>query len=292
MKKLVSLFLSIAVALSLTIPSFASDMEKSNNGIEAIADTSPRESSQVVHYNAETGETYIEDGELLTFNDIVIPVTQISSDSVSEQSEDSYVVRGGIKKASGGKFTWFFNVDCPSSLILKPHIKLTVQLKGSFSSITSAYSNVGSSVYHEYKSNIDYGTDYTWTVPAKTGYYYMSYTLQDYDNNKTYRDVTTILLSNRTGHVWDFSFSDYASGKTLPMPRADYPKGATTTRPSNLADTYYKTYTANTGITLNRSLYDVHHIRPLAYGGSNAYGNLIHLPKATHTKVTGWWAGY
>lgn len=54
----------------------------------------------------------------------------------------------------------------------------------------------------------------------------------------------------------------------------------------------YKTYTANTGITLNRSLYDVHHIRPLAYGGSNAYGNLIHLPKATHTKVTGWWAGY
>ena len=128
MKKLVSLFLSIAVALSLTIPSFASDMEKSNNGIEAIADTSPRESSQVVHYNAETGETYIEDGELLTFNDIVIPITQISSDSVSEQSEDSYVVRGGIKKASGGKFTWFFNVDCPSSLILKPHIKRNRQI--------------------------------------------------------------------------------------------------------------------------------------------------------------------
>lgn len=69
-------------------------------------------------------------------------------------------------------------------------------------------------------------------------------------------------------------------------------KGATTTRPSNLADTYYNTYTANTGVTLNRSLYDVHHIRPLAYGGSNAYSNLIHLPKATHTQVTSWWAGY
>ena len=82
------------------------------------------------------------------------------------------------------------------------------------------------------------------------------------------------------------------SGKSLPMPPANYAKGATTTRPSNLADTYYNTYTANTGVTLNRSLYDVHHIRPLAYGGSNAYSNLIHLPKATHTQVTSWWAGY
>ena len=74
------------------------------------------------------------------------------------------------------------------------------------------------------------------------------------------------------------------------MPPANYAKGATTTRPSNLADTYYNTYTANTGVTLNRSLYDVHHIRPLAYGGSNAYSNLIHLPKATHTgnKLVGW----
>ena len=40
------------------------------------------------------------------------------------------------------------------------------------------------------------------------------------------------------------------------------------------------------------SLYDVHHIKPLAYGGSNDYSNLIHLPKATHTSVTSWWAGY
>ena len=37
------------------------------------------------------------------------------------------------------------------------------------------------------------------------------------------------------------------------MPPANYAKGATTTRPSNLADTYYNTYTANTGVTLNRS---------------------------------------
>lgn len=153
-------------------------------------------------------------------------------------------------------------------------------------------SYVGGSVYHTYTSNSEYGVDYTWTVPAKTGYYYVAYTITDYDNATSGSGVTTTALSNRTGHAWNFNFSDSVSGKSLPMPPANYAKGATTTRPSNLADTYYNTYTANTGVTLNRSLYDVHHIRPLAYGGSNAYSNLIHLPKATHTQVTSWWAGY
>lgn len=146
--------------------------------------------------------------------------------------------------------------------------------------------------YDTYTSNSEYGVDYTWTVPAKTGYYYVAYTITDYDNATSGSGVTTTALSNRTGHAWNFNFSDSVSGKSLPMPPANYAKGATTTRPSNLADTYYNTYTANTGVTLNRSLYDVHHIRPLAYGGSNAYSNLIHLPKATHTQVTSWWAGY
>ena len=70
------------------------------------------------------------------------------------------------------------------------------------------------------------------------------------------------------------------------------PKGSADTPSERGIEIYYNTYTANTGVTLNRSLYDVHHIRPLAYGGSNAYSNLIHLPKATHTQVTSWWAGY
>lgn len=175
---------------------------------------------------------------------------------------------------------------------MKPNIKLTAQLKGSFTTLSGSYSNVGGSVYHTYTSNSEYGVDYTWKVPAKTGYYYVAYTITDYDNATSGSGVTTTALSNRTGHAWNFNFSDSVSGKSLPMPPANYAKGATTTRPSNLADTYYNTYTANTGVTLNRSLYVVHHIRPLAYGGSNAYSNLIHLPKATHTQVTSWWAGY
>ena len=290
LKKIVSLVLVTMMAIGMSITAIAA--EPYQNELEAVMDTSPADSGQVTHYDTTTGEMLVEDGELLTFDEVAIPVPKGSADTPSERGIEIYLVRAGIKKTSGGEFTWYFNVDCPTSPFVKPNIKLTAQLKGSFTTLSGSYSDVAGSVYHTYTSNSEYGVDYTWTVPAKTGYYYVAYTITDYDNATSGSGVTTTALSNRTGHAWNFNFSDSVSGKSLPMPPANYAKGATTTRPSNLADTYYNTYTANTGVTLNRSLYDVHHIRPLAYGGSNAYSNLIHLPKATHTQVTSWWAGY
>lgn len=38
--------------------------------------------------------------------------------------------------------------------------------------------------------------------------------------------------------------------------------------------------------------YEVHHILPRRYGGTNAYGNLIALTKSDHTRVTNWWNYY
>lgn len=143
---------------------------------------------------------------------------------------------------------------------------------------------------HTFDTNADYGEDYTWTTTAKTGYYYLRYTLTDHEVGQTQYRSTDTELWNRTGHLWDFSFS--AVGKTLPMPRADWVKGTINKRPSNLADTYYATYQDETGIILIRALYDVHHIQPLSYGGSNDYSNLIHLPKDLHSQVTGWFNGY
>lgn len=40
------------------------------------------------------------------------------------------------------------------------------------------------------------------------------------------------------------------------------------------------------------SLYDLHHIRPVAFGGTNDLSNLIPLPKAVHSTITGWFNGY
>ena len=38
--------------------------------------------------------------------------------------------------------------------------------------------------------------------------------------------------------------------------------------------------------------YDVHHIIPREYGGTNDYSNLIPLAVSDHRTVTSWWVNY
>lgn len=286
MKKFILLLLSLTMFFSLSVPVFAASEP-------AKEDNTTSFSGETFYYNAETGEMVAENGEPFEFEEIQFELP-MSSDSTNTSVPiadpiEIYNIRGGLQKTSGGKFTWWFNVDCPTSPIKKPNIKLTAQVKGNFTN-GSSFSNVGSSAYHVYTTNAEYGVNYTWTTTAKTGYYYLSYTLNDFSSGKTKYKSTDPRLFNRTGYVWNFTFN--AIGKTLTKPRADWKKGAIHSRPSNLANTYYNTYKSKTGKTLDRSLYDVHHIQPLAYGGNNNYSNLIHLPKSLHTKVTNWFKGY
>ena len=132
---------------------------------------------------------------------------------------------------------------------------------------------------------------------ARTGYYKVKVTSQikpDWSNS--YNPARTVNvyygLLNRTGKLWTASYTDKKSGKTLGKPRADYVKNTIHKRPSNLNTKYYNEYKSKYGVTLNSSLYDVHHIKPLSYGGDNSFSNLIHLPKSTHKTVTSWFAGY
>ena len=294
MKKNLSIILTFIIVLSMSTIAFSSETEINNVSIPAIEDRLTSFTGEIFFYNAETGEILTESGEPFEFETVQfeMPISnEGSEENITPASSffEFYIVRGGLKKSSGGVFTWWFNVDCPTSPFKKPNIKLTAQLKGNFTNGVG-FSNVGSAAYHIYKTNSDYSIDYTWTTTAKTGYYYFHYTLTDYNLAQTKTRTTSSQLWNRTGHVWNFSFRP--TGKSLPKPPVNYKKGATSTRPSNLANTYYTMYKNNTGITLDRSLYDVHHIRPLAYGGNNNYSNLIHLPKALHKSVTGWWAGY
>lgn len=280
-----------------SMTAFAAETNINNESMPAIEDKSVDIAGETFFFDSESGEILTENGEPFAFEDVKfeIPVANEHIDEKVAPALDLfeiYFVRGGLKKTSNGKFTWWFNVDCPTSPLVKPHIKLTAQLRGNFTTGT-AFSNVGIPVYHEYFTNAEYGVDYTWTSKAKTGYYRFNYTLTDYDaNGQTQYRTTDSQLWNRTGHVWNFYFNDSPSGKSLPKPPANYSKGADYTRPSNLASTYYTNYKNRTGITLDRSLYDVHHIQPLAYGDNNSYNNLIHLPKSLHKNVTGWWSGY
>lgn len=188
---------------------------------------------------------------------------------------------------------WSFNVDIPTSLVNKPSLKLKAQI---------LRSNTENGTYSSYGSQKDFGNvntikNYKHSVPAKTGYYKVKLTSQLKPNGSTSynpaRTKTTYYgLLNRTGKLWTVSYTDKISGKKLGKPRADYVKNAIYERPGNLNTKYYKEYKSKYGVTLNSSLYDVHHIKPLAYGGSNSFSNLIHLPKSTHSTVTNWFKGY
>ncbi len=297
MKKILCFILSMIMFSTAFMTAFAAETDINNESMPAIEDKSMSYDGETFFFDAGSGEILTENGEPFAFEDVKFEIP-VSDERIEDEIAPAfdlfeiYIVRGGLKKTSGGKYTWWFNVDCPTSPFVKPHIKLTAQLRGNFTTGTT-FSNVGNSVYHEYYTNTEYGVDYTWTSNAKTGYYRFSYTLTDYDaNGQTQYRTTDSQLWNRTGHVWNFYYNDSSSGKSLPKPPANYLKGAAYTRPSNLANTYYTNYKNKTGITLDSSLYDVHHIRPLAYGGDNSYNNLIHLPKSLHKNVTGWWAGY
>ena len=158
LKKIVSLVLVTMMAIGMSITAIAA--EPYQNELEAVMDTSLADSGQVTHYDTTTGEMLVEDGELLTFDEVAIPVPKGSADTPSERGIEIYLVRAGIKKTSGGEFTWYFNVDCPTSPFVKPNIKLTAQLKGSFTTLSGSYSNVGGSVYHTYTSNSEYGANF------------------------------------------------------------------------------------------------------------------------------------
>ena len=166
--------------------------------------------SEAFYFDAETGEMLSENGEPIAFEDVEIqmPVAN-DADGISTQADlfELYLIRGGLQKTSNGLFTWWFNVDCPTSPLVKPNITLTAQVKGNFTN-GIGFSNVGSPKTHNYNSNNDYSVDYTWTTTAKTGYYYIHYTLTDNEVNQTKTRNTDTKLYNRTGHLWDFSFSD------------------------------------------------------------------------------------
>ena len=96
LKKIVSLVLVTMMAIGMSITAIAA--EPYQNELEAVMDTSPADSGQVTHYDTTTGEMLVEDGELLTFDEVAIPVPKGSADTPSERGIEIYLVRAGIKK--------------------------------------------------------------------------------------------------------------------------------------------------------------------------------------------------
>ena len=98
LKKIVSLVLVTMMAIGMSITAIAA--EPYQNELEAVMDTSPADlqGGTGLDYDTTTGEMLVEDGELLTFDEVAIPVPKGSADTPSERGIEIYLVRAGIKK--------------------------------------------------------------------------------------------------------------------------------------------------------------------------------------------------
>ncbi len=64
-------------------------------------------------------------------------------------------------------------------------------------------------------------------------------------------------------------------------------------RDSNFRNNYIKTFKKKyPKAKIDWSKYQIHHMQPLQYNGSNSFGNGIALTKNDHSKVTAWWRSY
>lgn len=123
-----------------------------------------------------------------------------------------------------------------------------------------------------------------------------------FDSSNKGKDIspyydTYIFLHNKLGNRYP-SYTDSRSKKSVTVPEsAVWPVVAAANRDSWTTSqrTQYRTWyekTYNNGNSMDWTDIQIHHIKPLKYGGKSVNSNLIPLPKATHTQFTTWWAQY
>lgn len=80
----------------------------------------------------------------------------------------------------------------------------------------------------------------------------------------------------------------YSNFKVTPV--EDREKWTTSDR-NNYIKYFNETYNGGKA-PWNWSDYQIHHIRPIKYGGKNTYSNLIPIPTTTHRLFNSWWSNY
>lgn len=216
---------------------------------------------------------------------------QFISDEYSERKLIPVVLKVKYQYNSKTKeFDISVNADAPTALN-KPDISLAVTVKqatsknGAYLSISNGYKEFG---------KINYIMDYKISIPAATGHYKVYCEVKSLNSSQAIAVADNniyIGCINRTGHIWTSNYTDKISGKSVSEPYTAWKKEQIYNR-VNVKDPYKKWYDSTYSTNLNLTGYDVHHIRPLAYGGSNDVSNLIHLQATFHQKITNWFAGY
>ncbi|WP_378107374.1 HNH endonuclease signature motif containing protein [Cohnella cellulosilytica] len=148
------------------------------------------------------------------------------------------------------------------------------------------------------------GNSVTKTLNLTSTYYYSFY--YSYTSTWTGPYVDTAsgsdlrLLVNKAGMEYPFHYGVDVNGfLNVAAPDTNYatvPSSTVTTLRNTFNNTVrdkYKTYyDTNYGYVNWSNAIEIHHIRPLQYGGTNDYSNLIPLYADKHAQFTSWWTNY
>lgn len=116
--------------------------------------------------------------------------------------------------------------------------------------------------------------------------------------------VTGIFNGNNINSYYTYSFlynkkcvrypnyKEAYTNKSVKVPPTNYTVNQVKRDPSfrNKYISWFKKNYPNANV--NFSSYEIHHMRPLQYGGSNSISNGIALKKSQHDAYTLWWKGY
>lgn len=204
-------------------------------------------------------------------------VTVHNTWSINQKTKNAKIVTQASVVLSGGK------IRPKKYTIALSHANATLK-SGYYTTVKSAtYYNVGILQKRKIESSIT--KTYFWRGNSKvTGIFT--------DGQSKTEKKSADLLLNKKGVPYPY-YKDGKSGKVMSQPASTlWPENRiatwTTTKRKAYRDWYDSKYEK-----LNWDLYEIHHIRPLAYSGTNDYSNLIPLPKSFHQKkVTPWWTNY
>ena len=284
MKKFISFVLALLMLCALSVTAFAADTNES-----------PQPLSGAEWDGYKIGEDYYfdENGDIIYTYEQVEEIPFSYSDSQTRAiKQERFIVKVSYGYDSKNKKLIFSaNIDCPTSLVIKPNISIAMKLTRA-NTKNGTYSTA---VAKTTAKKVNYLTNYSIESQGTNHYKFYVY-LTSNDPDLTILDpvVNFYTCRNRTGKVWEFYHTDPKSGVTISEPQTDWAVNQQQ-RPSNLNTTYQKNYNAKygTNIVVGKDVgIEVHHVRPLKYGGSNNMSNLVHIDSKFHTKITGWFTGY
>lgn len=285
MKKIISLILSLLMLFTMSVTAFAAEVpeDKTQELTGAEWDAFTVGEDYYIDENGDIIYTYEQEEEIpISYSN---PVTRaIETDILIIKASYGY-------NSTTGKLKFIANIDCPTSLIFKPDISISLKLTKANTKNGTYTTAVAKTAAQDVKYATDYYIEY-----SGTNHYKFTVYLTANDENTIVTNPTHTFYScrNRTGKVWDYYHTDANSGVTIAEPQTNWTVNQQS-RPSNLNTTYQNTYNATygTNIVVGSDVgVEVHHVRPLKYGGSNNMSNLVHIDKSFHSKITGWFAGY